>query len=339
MKVLVTGAAGFIGYFTTRRLAEEGHEVVGIDNLNDYYTPALKLGRLAAAGIRAAAPEYNRELRSDRYPNYRFLRLDVTDSEGIRELFRRERFDTVCHLAAQAGVRYSLENPQAYIDSNMSGFLQILEACRRFPVRHLVYASSSSVYGDNAKVPFSEEDRCDDPASFYALTEKANEAMALVYAKRFGIPATGLRFFTVYGPWGRPDMAPILFARAICHGEPIQVFNHGEMYRDFTYVEDIVEGVVRVLHRAPEGEPPHALYNIGCSHPILLMDFIRTLERALGQQARLEMRPMQPGDVVRTYADTSRLEQKFGYRPATSLEEGIARFVAWFQSPDNPLRH
>ena len=339
MKILVTGAAGFIGYFTSRRLVEEGHDVVGIDNLNDYYTPALKSGRLAALGIPTDSMAYNHAIRSRQYPNYCFVRLDLTDRPSIETLFHEERFDAVCHLAAQAGVRYSLENPQAYIDSNMTGFLNILEGCHRFPVRHLVYASSSSVYGDNDKVPFSEEDRCDDPASFYALTKKANEAMALVYAKRFNIPATGLRFFTVYGPWGRPDMAPILFASAICDGKPIQVFNHGEMYRDFTYIDDIVEGVVRVLHRAPSSMPPHTVYNIGCSQPVLLMDFIHTLEQALGREAILEMRPMQPGDVTRTYADTSRLERDFGYRPNTSLTEGIARFVAWFRSLDNPLPH
>lgn len=338
MKVLVTGAAGFIGYHLARRLAERGDEVVGLDSINGYYDTRMKFGRLAEAGIAEAEVEYGVAVRSRRYDNYRFVKLQLEDREAMQRLFAEEGFDAAVNLAAQAGVRYSIENPYAYIDSNIVGFVNLLECCRHWPVRHLVYASSSSVYGQNAKVPFSEDDRVDTPVSLYAATKKANELMAYTYAKLYGIPATGLRFFTVYGPWGRPDMAPMLFADAISHGRPIKVFNGGDLSRDFTYIDDIVEGVMRVVGgAAPTGEVPYRIYNIGCSEPVRLMDFIRTMEEALGTKAEMIMLPMQAGDVYRTYADTSHLERDYGYRPATSLREGIGRFIEWYRS-DNPLK-
>ncbi|MBP5625360.1 MAG: NAD-dependent epimerase [Bacteroidales bacterium] len=319
MKVLVTGAAGFVGFHLVQRLLGRGDEVVGLDNLSDYYSVALKEARLA-------------QVRSGRF---RFVKMDLADREALPALFAAERFDAVVNLAAQAGVRYSVENPWAYVDSNVVGFLNVLECCRHNPVRHLVYASSSSVYGGNEKTPFSEEDRVDDPVSLYAATKKSDELMAACYSKLYGIPTTGLRFFTVYGPWGRPDMSPMLFASAILAGKPLKVFNHGDMLRDFTYVDDIVEGVVRVLDRQPVR---HEIYNIGCSHPVRLMDFISELERALGRKAEKILLPMQPGDVYQTYADTSKLERELGYKPRVMLREGIDRFVAWYLSDENPLR-
>ncbi len=319
MKVLVTGAAGFIGFHLVQRLLGRGDEVVGLDNLSDYYSVALKEARLA-------------QVRSDRF---RFVRMDLADREALPALFAAERFDAVVNLAAQAGVRYSVENPWAYVDSNVVGFLNVLECCRHYPVRHLVYASSSSVYGGNEKTPFSEEDRVDNPVSLYAATKKSDELMAGCYAHLYGIPATGLRLFTVYGPWGRPDMSPMLFASAILAGQPIKVFNHGDMLRDFTYVDDIVEGMVRVLDRVPQ---KHEVFNIGCSNPVRLMDFISELERALGREAEKIMLPMQPGDVYQTYADTTKLERELGYKPRVMLREGVDRFVAWYLSDQNPLR-
>ena len=319
MKVLVTGAAGFVGFHLVQRLLGRGDEVVGLDNLSDYYSVALKEARLA-------------QVRSGRF---RFVKMDLADREALPALFAAERFDAVVNLAAQAGVRYSVENPWAYVDSNVVGFLNVLECCRHNPVRHRVYASSSSVYGGNEKTPFSEEDRVDDPVSLYAATKKSDELMAACYSKLYGIPTTGLRFFTVYGPWGRPDMSPMLFASAILAGKPLKVFNHGDMLRDFTYVDDIVEGVVRVLDRQPAR---HEIYNIGCSHPVRLMDFISELERALGRKAEKILLPMQPGDVYQTYADTSKLERELGYKPRVMLREGIDRFVAWYLSDENPLR-
>ena len=261
--------------------------------------------------------------------------MDLADRAALPALFAAERFDAVVNLAAQAGVRYSVENPWAYVDSNVVGFLNVLECCRHYPVQHLVYASSSSVYGGNEKTPFSEEDRVDDPVSLYAATKKSDELMAGCYSRLYGIPATGLRLFTVYGPWGRPDMSPMLFASAILAGKPIKVFNHGDMLRDFTYVDDIVEGMVRVLDRRPAA---HTVYNIGCSNPVRLMDFISELERALGREAEKILLPMQPGDVYQTYADTSKLERELGYKPRVMLREGIDRFVAWYLSDENPLR-
>ena len=319
MKVLVTGAAGFIGFHLVQRLLGRGDEVVGLDNLSDYYSVALKEARLA-------------QVRSDRF---RFVRMDLADRTALPALFAAERFDAVVNLAAQAGVRYSVENPWAYVDSNVVGFLNVLECCRHYPVRHLVYASSSSVYGGNEKTPFSEEDRVDDPVSLYAATKKSDELMAGCYAHLYGIPATGLRLFTVYGPWGRPDMSPMLFASAILAGQPIKVFNHGDMLRDFTYVDDIVEGMERVLDRVPQ---KHEVFNIGCSNPVRLMDFISELERALGREAEKIMLPMQPGDVYQTYADTTKLERELGYKPRVMLREGVDRFVAWYLSDQNPLR-
>ena len=319
MKVLVTGAAGFIGFHLVQRLLGRGDEVVGLDNLNAYYPVVLKEARLA-------------QIDSERF---RFVRMDLADREALPALFAAEHFDAVVNLAAQAGVRYSVENPWAYVDSNVVGFLNILECCRHYPVRHLVYASSSSVYGGNEKTPFSEEDRVDNPVSLYAATKKADELMAGCYCHLYGLKATGLRFFTVYGPWGRPDMSPMLFASAILAGKPIKVFNHGDMLRDFTYIDDIVEGVVRVLDRVPDR---HEVFNIGCSSPVKLMDFISEMERALGREVDKVMLPMQPGDVYQTYADTGKLERELGYKPSVKLREGIRRFVDWYLSDLNPLR-
>ncbi len=334
MKVLLTGAAGFIGMHTALALLARGDEVVGIDNLNDYYDPQLKRDRLAhIEQQRPGAP-------------FRFEPLDVADQAGMAALFERERFDRVVHLAAQAGVRYSLQNPQAYAQSNLVGFVNVLEGCRHHGVAHLVYASSSSVYGGNQKMPFAEGDRVDHPVSLYAATKKANELMAHTYSHLYGLPTTGLRFFTVYGPWGRPDMAPMLFARAILAGEPIKVFNHGQMRRDFTYIDDIVAGVVATLDRVPGPDgsfdrqdptpasswAPYRVFNIGHSEPVALMDFIGALESALGREAVKDLQPMQPGDVVATYADTARLEDWTGVQPAVSIDDGVARFVAWYRA-------
>ncbi len=320
MKILVTGAAGFIGMHVCQRLLARGDEVIGIDNLNDYYDVSLKEARLAQL-----LPQ----------PGFRFLRLDLADRDGMALLFADSRPQRVVHLGAQAGVRYSLQNPHAYADSNLVGFLNILEGCRYASVEHLAYASSSSVYGDNEKVPFAEDDNVDRPVSLYAATKKANELMAHAYSHLYGIPATGLRFFTVYGPWGRPDMAYFSFARAILAGEPIKVFNHGQLQRDFTYIDDIVEGIIRVLDKAPgpEAAAPHAahrVFNIGNHQPVTLLEFIETLEQALGRSAIKEFLPMQPGDVHTTYADTEQLRAWVDFAPRTSLRDGLARFVAWY---------
>ncbi|MDP9124672.1 MAG: NAD-dependent epimerase [Pseudomonadota bacterium] len=331
MKVLVTGAAGFIGMHVVQRLVARGDSVVGIDNLNAYYDPSLKQGRLAQlAGLAA----------------FRFEQLDIVDGPALDALFAREAFDRVVHLAAQAGVRYSIDNPLAYGDSNLSGFLNVLEACRRYPVEHLVYASSSSVYGGNAKMPFSEADSVDHPVSLYAATKKANELMAHTYSHLYGIPTTGLRFFTVYGPWGRPDMAYFSFTRDILDGTPIDVFNDGKMMRDFTYIDDIVDGVVAVLDKPatpdPDFEPlapnpgtsraPYRVFNIGNQDPVALGDFIATIEAALGVTAVRNYKPMQPGDVVATHADVSALHRWTGVSPRTPLATGIGHFVAWYNN-------
>lgn len=344
MKVLVTGAAGFIGFHVVHRLLERGDEVVGLDDLNDYYAVQLKRDRLACAGIVAEEMAYNQPVPSAKYPLYRFVRLKLEDTEGLAALFEAEGFDTVCHLAAQAGVRYSLVNPRAYVNSNILGFVNILENCRHHRIGHLTYASSSSVYGLNERLPFSTHDNVDHPVSLYAASKKSNELMAHSYSHLFGLPTTGLRFFTVYGPWGRPDMAPFLFAKAIRSGEPVQLFNGGDMMRDFTYVDDIVEGVVRVLDRPPAGDPnwsgltpdpagskaPYKLYNIGNQHPVRLLDFLSELEKALGKTARIEPKPMQPGDLPATCADVSELTADFGYQPTTDLPTGVQRFVDWY---------
>ena len=330
MKILVTGAAGFIGMHVAQRLLDRDHEIVGIDNLNDYYDPNLKLARLA---------------RLQPHARFAFQRIDVGESQAVSTLFATERFDRVAHLAAQAGVRYSLKNPQTYIDSNVTGFLNILEACRHHGCEHLVYASTSSVYGANRKLPFSVHDNTDHPVSLYAATKKANELMAHTYSHLFALPVTGLRFFTVYGPWGRPDMSAALFTRAILEGKPIDVFNRGEMERDFTYIDDIAEGVVRSLDVIPRADDsidmlrpdpatsyaPYRLYNIGNNRPVQLGVFIETLEAALGKTAIKNLLPMQPGDVPATYADIEELRDATGFTPSTPLEEGLRRYVAWYR--------
>ena len=329
MNILVTGAAGFIGFHVARKLLARGDRVVGLDNLNDYYDVNLKLARLALI---------------ENQPGFTFARLDLQDRPAMEALFRQHHFDAVINLAAQAGVRYSLENPHAYVDSNIVGFTNILECCRHNSIGHLVYASSSSVYGMNSAMPFSIHDNVDHPISLYAASKKANELMAHTYSHLFGLPTTGLRFFTVYGPWGRPDMALFLFTRAILAGEPIKVFNHGQMQRDFTYIDDIVEGVVRVMDRTAtpntawdgaDPDPgtssaPYRLYNIGNNNPVMLTDFIGAIEKALGRTAERELLPMQPGDVAATYANIEDLIADVDYRPQTPVQVGIDNFVAWY---------
>lgn len=330
MKVLVTGAAGFIGSHLVKALSAKGYEVVGLDNLNSYYDVELKYARLADAGIQEDQILQNQLTQSTIYPSYRFIQLDLTDRQGMEQLFDGERFDQVVNLAAQAGVRYSIENPYAYIQSNIVGFLEVLENCRNHQIHHLVYASSSSVYGMNDKIPYNESDQVDTPVSLYAATKKADELMAHSYSKLYSIPTTGVRFFTVYGPWGRPDMAPFIFLRSILKGDPIKVFNHGQLSRDFTYIDDIVNGLMSIIEH-PSTEPiPYQIYNIGNSAPVQLMDFISVIEKTAGREAIKQMTDMQPGDVVCTYADTTKLQHDFGYTPSTSIEEGIRRFYDWF---------
>ncbi|WGH76991.1 NAD-dependent epimerase [Tenacibaculum tangerinum] len=333
MKILVTGAAGFIGFHLSKKLLTEGHEVVGIDNINDYYDVNLKYARLQQLGIdRKKAEVFHQEMTSATFNNFKFIRLNLEDKEALFQLFTTEKFEVVCHLAAQAGVRYSIENPDVYIQSNIVGFLNILECCRHHEIKHLVYASSSSVYGSNKKVPFSEGDRVDTPVSLYAATKKSNELMAHTYSHLYKMPTTGLRFFTVYGPWGRPDMAPILFADAISNNRPIKVFNNGDMERDFTYVDDIVEGVQRVLEKSVEDrEELYKIYNIGNNDSVKLLDFITTMEANLGKEAVKEMLPMQPGDVKKTWANVDGLIKDYNYKPQVKIEEGVRRFVQWYQ--------
>jgi len=335
LKILVTGAAGFIGMHVAERLLAAGHEVVGVDNLNDYYDVRLKDARLE---------------RLRKHTGFLFRKLDVADEEGMRLLFAQQRFARVIHLAAQPGVRYSLQNPQAYVRSNLAGFVNILEGCRHSQVGHLVYGSSSSVYGGNTRLPYSEHDSVDHPVSLYAATKKSNELMAHTYSHLYGLPTTGLRFFTVYGPWGRPDMAPILFTKAILAGEPIKVFNHGRMQRDFTYIDDIAEGVVRIADQPAQPSPafdpaqpdpatswaPYRLYNIGNHHPVSLMDYIEAIERCLEKKAEKHFLPMQAGDVAATSADVSALQQAVGFAPGTTVEEGVRRFVEWYRSYYTP---
>lgn len=333
MKILVTGAAGFIGFHTVKALLRVGHSVVGLDNINDYYNVNLKYGRLAECGVTKEAIFDDILTQSTQILNYSFQKSDLTDLPTLTTLFVREQFDYVIHLAAQPGVRYSLENPHAYIQSNIVGFMNIMECCRHHQIKHLVYASSSSIYGMNAKIPFSEADQVDYPVSLYAATKKSNELMAHTYSHLYQLPTTGLRFFTVYGPWGRPDMAPMLFANAIATGKSIKVFNGGDMQRDFTYVDDVVEGVIRATENIPserEVQPFYRLFNIGNSQPIQLMDFIREMEKVMGKKASLDMYPMQPGDVKITYANTSKLAKLIGYKPKTSVEEGISLFIGWY---------
>ncbi|WP_299797898.1 NAD-dependent epimerase [uncultured Maribacter sp.] len=333
MKILVTGAAGFIGFHLNERLVKNGYEVVGIDNINDYYDVNLKFSRLIEAGIKQSLIKENGELiTSNKYPNYRFAKIDITDLPKLTQLFKQEKFTHVVNLAAQAGVRYSIENPHAYVQSNVVGYVNLLECCRYQKIKHFLYASSSSVYGANSKIPFSEEDRVDHPVSLYAATKKSNELMAHTYSHLYSLPTTGLRFFTVYGPWGRPDMAPMLFANAITKGEPINVFNNGNMERDFTYIDDIVEGISKCISALPESTPKAVIYNIGNSKPVKLMNFISCLERQLGIEAEKVFMPMQDGDVKRTWADTSALTKKVDYRPKVNLDEGVSHFINWFKT-------
>jgi len=345
MKILITGTAGFIGFHLAKKLLDRGDTVVGIDNINDYYDVNLKYGRLAETGINRDAENWHSPVQSTKYPNYTFVRMNLEDREQLMQLFQREKFDKVCNLAAQAGVRYSLENPHAYISSNIVGFMNILEGCRHNNIKHLAYASSSSVYGNNTKMPLSTSDNVDHPISLYAATKKSNELMAHTYSHLFNLPTTGLRFFTVYGPWGRPDMALFLFTKAITQGKPIQVFNNGNMVRDFTYIDDIIEGVTRVIDSPPSqsslggtrgGLSLYAIYNIGNSAPVPLIEFINAIEHHLGKTAIKEFLPMQPGDVPRTEADVTDLVEKLGYKPNTPVSVGIGEFIKWYKQYFKP---
>ena len=345
MKILVTGTAGFIGSFLAERLIARGDEVIGLDSVNDYYDVNVKYGRLERAGIWRHKLEYGVKVQSSVYPNYKFVQMKLEDAVNLDALFKAEKFDRVCNLAAQAGVRYSLINPQAYVNANIVGFVNILEACRHNGIEHLAYASSSSVYGLNETMPFSTGDNVDHPVSLYAASKKSNELMAHTYSHLFGLPTTGLRFFTVYGPWGRPDMALFLFTKAILEDKPIDVFNYGKMKRDFTYIDDIVEGVIRVIDNPPRGNPkwsgadpdpscskaPYKVYNIGNSSPVLLMDFIAAIEKAVGKSAEKNMMPIQAGDVPATWADVTDLVEDLGYKPDTPIEEGVGKFVEWYR--------
>ncbi len=345
MKILVTGAAGFIGFHLVKRLLESGEEVVGTDNINEYYDPELKYSRLRVTGIDRDKIETGTKTVSNKYPGYSFYKFDLEDREGINRLFRKETPDLVCHLAAQAGVRYSLTHPFAYIDSNIVGFIHILEACRAISVKHLVFASSSSVYGLNTKMPFSVHDGVDHPISLYAATKKSNELMAHSYSYLYGIPVTGLRFFTVYGPYGRPDMALFLFTKAILEETPIDIYNHGNMERDFTYIDDIVEGVSRVIFHIPVGSKgwdsenpdpsssvaPYILYNIGNNNPVKLLDFIDAIEKELDKKAIRNFLPLQPGDVPKTWSDTKDLVRDLDYQPSTDIRTGVKQFINWYK--------
>lgn len=326
MKILVTGAAGFIGFHTVNQYIEEGHEVVGLDNINDYYSPQLKYQRLKQAGIETDEIKWYKPIISLKNANYSFVRMNLEDKQQLFSLFQKENFDVIINLAAQAGVRYSIENPDVYIQSNTVGFHYLLEACRYYPVKHLVHASSSSVYGTNAKIPFSEDDKADTPVSLYAATKKSNELMAHSYSHLYQIPITCLRFFTVYGPWGRPDMAPMLFVKAILDGKPINVFNNGEMSRDFTYVGDIVQGIYLASMKV---ESNYNILNIGNGSPVNLMNFIEVMEDKIGQKAIKNFMPMQAGDVKMTWANIDKLSAIYNYKPKVNIEEGISNFVKW----------
>ncbi|WP_209399726.1 NAD-dependent epimerase [Pseudozobellia sp. WGM2] len=334
MKILVTGAAGFIGYHLCEKLVKEGHEVVGLDNINDYYDVNLKFSRLEQLGISRENAEIFKETfhSSIHKQKFSFVRMNLEDRDALPQLFKKEKISKVCNLAAQAGVRYSIENPETYIDSNIVGYLNLLECCRHNKVEHLVYASSSSVYGLNEKIPFSTHDSVDHPISLYAASKKSNELMAHTYSHLFNITTTGLRFFTVYGPWGRPDMALFLFTDAIANGKPIKVFNHGKMERDFTYIDDIVEGVYRIITSSPDKRDKYKVYNIGNNNSVKLMDFIEAIENSMGKRAEKNMMPMQPGDVERTWADVTDLIKDYNYRPNTQVNKGVQKFVDWYNS-------
>jgi UDP-glucuronate 4-epimerase len=344
MKILITGTAGFIGSHLVLKLIERGYDIVGLDNINDYYDQTVKYGRLERAGIAQSLIEYNQLIISSKFQSYRFIKLNLEDKESMIKLFKTEEFDAVCNLAAQAGVRYSLTNPDAYIDSNIIGFINILECCRHTNVKNLSYASSSSVYGLNEELPFSTDHNVDHPISLYAASKKSNELMAHTYSHLFGISTTGLRFFTVYGPWGRPDMALYLFVKAAIESKPIDVFNNGEMLRDFTYIDDIVEGIVRVIEnpakadlswngktgRPSSSSAPYKIYNIGNNNPVKLMDFIHAIEMKLGKTITKNFLPIQAGDVPATYADVTDLVTDLDYKPATPIQDGIDKFVDWY---------
>lgn len=345
MKILITGTAGFIGYHLVKQLTGKDLEIVGIDNINDYYDVNLKYGRLEDTGISRENIEEGKVVKSEKFPDYSFVKMDLKDAAGINDIFKKNKFDLVCHLAAQAGVRYSIENPKAYIESNLNGFANILEGVRSYKTGHLVYASSSSVYGLNEAMPFSTHHNVDHPASLYAATKKGNELLAHSYSYLYGIPVTGLRFFTVYGPWGRPDMAFFKFVKNIFEGIPIEVYNFGEMERDFTYIDDIVLGIEKVLAIPAKGNPdwngmrpdpssstaPYKIYNIGNGKPVKLMDFIGVIEKTIGKDGEKIMMPIQPGDVKKTWADTRDLENDTGYRPTTPIEVGVRNFVEWYR--------
>jgi len=338
MNILVTGAAGFIGFFVSKRLIDQGHQVIGLDNINDYYDPELKYARLHELGVpKENASTPGKLISSTTYmDSFKFIRLNLEDREALPLLFKNEQIDVVCNLAAQAGVRYSLENPETYIDSNIVGFLNVLECCRHFDIKHLVYASSSSVYGMNKKVPFETGDQVDHPISLYAASKKSNELMAYTYSHLYGFATTGLRFFTVYGPWGRPDMAMFLFTDAIIKGNPIKVFNEGNMERDFTYIDDIVEGVVRILEKGTKERVAmreiYKIYNIGNNNSVKLLDFIATIENELRIPAQRQLLPLQPGDVEKTWANVDDLIKDYGYHPNTPIKEGINAFIQWYKN-------
>jgi len=330
MKLLITGTAGFIGMHLAIRLAYEGHEVTGLDNINSYYDANLKYARLAEQGIKKEDILYNKLLKG--FENIQFIEIDLQDAGNLNALFAKQQFDMVINLAAQAGVRYSITNPKEYINSNIIGFYNLLEASRNFPIKHLLYASSSSVYGNATKTPFSEEDDTDAPISFYAATKKSNEVMAHTYSHLYGIKTTGLRFFTVYGPWGRPDMAMFMFTENILNNKPIKVFNSGDLYRDFTYVDDIISGVELIVNGSSSQKEMFQLFNIGNSKPVKLLDFIYAIEEATGIKAKLDFQPMQEGDVKITYASTDKLMKQYNYKPGTDLKAGVAKFVSWYKA-------
>ncbi len=346
MKILITGTAGFIGFHTAEKFIKEGFDVVGLDSINDYYDKNLKYARLNQTGIDRDKITCGHLVNSTKFNNYRFIKLQIEDKDEILKLFETEKFDYVCHLAAQAGVRYSIENPYVYFHSNINGFLNIIEASKRNKIKHLVYASSSSVYGLNKQMPFSVSSNVDHPISLYAATKKSDELIAHAYSHLFNLPTTGLRFFTVYGPWGRPDMALFIFTKAILNNEPINVFNNGDMMRDFTYVDDIVEGIFRVVNKPAEANPgwsgekpdpanssaPYKIYNIGNGNPVQLMAYIEAAEKALGKTAKKNFLPMQPGDVQKTFADIEKLKQDFDYKPSTNIKKGVAEFIKWYKS-------